>query len=766
MDANTEGITIKKKQNGKYTQDTGSPAPRVQAMEDFDMDALDALTSEIEAENRQQAAQQQARKAGNDALVDAILAEEHEKMEQEARQQAGPAQPPKAKNAPKSAPKSAPKPNQGSKQKQPNGSKASKPKTGTPQAQQKPAPQKDAMAQKKAKKQKPSGKKIGIIVGSVVLALAVIVGLLFLLDGGKIADNVFVAGVDVGGMSKTEAVKAVREATDSLYASDTLTVAMQDAELTISPEVSGAALDADGAVDAAYRHTRLFGVLRLPGSGSGERYDVNLNSYLTLNKEAIAAAVKEKAGEVDTELVQTKVTFEEQKINQAAEDDEEEEETDSWYSEPDDPYGEADDMEQTTTKVMTITMGTSQRTIDPDALFKTVLQAYNTASFDSVTYDYELVEPDKLDLQKIYDENCTPAVDASFDKETRELVEDQVGYGFDLEKVQKKVDAAKEGDVITVEFKKLKPKVTLKDLEDVLFHDTLASYSSPHTAIYNRTVNLELACEAIDGTIINDGEIFSFNDVVGERTSAKGYLPAAIYSDGKTVDSLGGGVCQVASTIYMCALLADLDNVERECHMFQVSYVPLGMDATVYFGSLDYKFKNNTGYPLRVDASVYGGYVNISIVGTETKDYTIQMTYEVTGATADGTSVVTYKHKIDANGNEISVEKEASSYYRNHTSDDDDEEIENPVEDDETGGNEGGGTEGGGTEGGGTEGGGTEGGGTEGGGTEGGGTEGGGTEGGGTEGGGTEGGGTEGGGTEGGGDIPNPTPDPSGGGAG
>ena len=69
MDANTEGITIKKKQTGKYTQDTGSPAPRVQAMEAFDMDALDALTSEIEAENRQRAAQQQAQKAGNDALL-------------------------------------------------------------------------------------------------------------------------------------------------------------------------------------------------------------------------------------------------------------------------------------------------------------------------------------------------------------------------------------------------------------------------------------------------------------------------------------------------------------------------------------------------------------------------------------------------------------------------------------------------------------------------------------------------------------------------
>lgn len=117
--------------------------------------------------------------------------------------------------------------------------------------------------------------------------------------------------------------------------------------------------------------------------------------------------------------------------------------------------------------------------------------------------------------------------------------------------------------------------------------------------------------------------------MVGERTSEKGYRPAAIYTSGTTTDELGGGVCQVASTIYMCALKADLEIVERACHQFTVTYVPMGMDATVYWGYQDFKFRNNTEYPIRVDASVSGGYVHIKLCGTETKDYTIEMTYEI-----------------------------------------------------------------------------------------------------------------------------------------
>lgn len=123
--------------------------------------------------------------------------------------------------------------------------------------------------------------------------------------------------------------------------------------------------------------------------------------------------------------------------------------------------------------------------------------------------------------------------------------------------------------------------------------------------------------------------MFSFNGVVGERTAEKGYREAIVYSGMESVQELGGGVCQVASTLYYCTLYADLEVVSRAVHTFSVDYVPMGMDATVYWGSLDYQFRNNTDYPIKINASVHDGYVDIEFIGTDTKDYYVEMDYVV-----------------------------------------------------------------------------------------------------------------------------------------
>jgi len=100
------------------------------------------------------------------------------------------------------------------------------------------------------------------------------------------------------------------------------------------------------------------------------------------------------------------------------------------------------------------------------------------------------------------------------------------------------------------------------------------------------------------------GEVFSFNDVVGPRTVANGFKIAKEYVNGKIVDGVGGGVCQVSSTLYSAVLFADLETVERQNHMFTVSYIPLGRDAAVAYNELDFKFKNNTNWPIKIVSSV------------------------------------------------------------------------------------------------------------------------------------------------------------------
>ncbi|MBQ2619410.1 MAG: VanW family protein, partial [Oscillospiraceae bacterium] len=202
----------------------------------------------------------------------------------------------------------------------------------------------------------------------------------------------------------------------------------------------------------------------------------------------------------------------------------------------------------------------------------------------------------------------------------------------------------------------------------------------------DRTHNLMLACEAINGKVVMPGEIFSFNEAVGERTAAKGYREATAYVSGASVPEIGGGVCQVASSIYYAVLQADLYTVERHAHTYLVTYVPKGMDAAIYWGALDYKFENSSPYPIKIEADVSDGEVHVILRGTEWKDYTVKLSWKqleevpyetktrvvTDGSYKDGDVIVspytgytitTYKTLIDRDDNPIETVKIKTSVY-------------------------------------------------------------------------------------------------------
>lgn len=300
-------------------------------------------------------------------------------------------------------------------------------------------------------------------------------------------------------------------------------------------------------------------------------------------------------------------------------------------------------------------------------LYDAVLARYDAGNFSELTFDYDTVPCESVDLKPYYDKYCTEMTDAYYDEEKHELVPEVKGFGFDLEYYTQQIAMADAGQTFTIQMKDLVPEVTLESLEKEYFSTTLAKYDSPHVVNADRTKNLELACAAIDGTILNPGEIFSFNKVVGERTPEKGYRPATIYqAGGKSEAETGGGVCQVASTIYETVLYADLDVVERAPHMFTVTYVDMGQDATIYWGSLDFKFKNSTKHPIRIDASVSGGYVHIALVGTaEEKDYDhIKMTYTTLSTTPWKTVGVLSADAKDEDAFEITVDAAGHDRHR------------------------------------------------------------------------------------------------------
>jgi vancomycin resistance protein YoaR len=143
---------------------------------------------------------------------------------------------------------------------------------------------------------------------------------------------------------------------------------------------------------------------------------------------------------------------------------------------------------------------------------------------------------------------------------------------------------------------------------------------STYTTWYNsgevdRTHNLVMAASAINGQVLQPGSVFSFNKTVGVRTFETGYRDAMVIVSGKFEPGVGGGICQVSSTLYNAVLLADLEVVERHNHALAVAYIPVGLDATVAYGLQDFQFKNNTGHPIYIRTTTGGGKLTITLYG-------------------------------------------------------------------------------------------------------------------------------------------------------
>ena len=143
--------------------------------------------------------------------------------------------------------------------------------------------------------------------------------------------------------------------------------------------------------------------------------------------------------------------------------------------------------------------------------------------------------------------------------------------------------------------------------------------------------NIELASSKVNGTVIMPGENFSYNTVVGRRTIEAGYKEGTAYIGGKVVPDVGGGICQLSSTLYNVALFANLEIVERSNHMFLTGYVAAGRDATVYYGSIDFVFKNTRKYPIKIVTNSKNGVCAVSIYGIkEEKEYQVVIQPKIT----------------------------------------------------------------------------------------------------------------------------------------
>lgn len=480
----------------------------------------------------------------------------------------------------------------------------------------------------------------GILAGIAAVCALAVPAILRAMDpyGGKIAPGVTVGTVDLSGLSRSEAKKALTDcysnSEDPMVVSFPGVSSILDGTgegdsfltLTLSSDETGAKLDAGEAAREAY--------------AVGRKSDIAMNRlpllpYLHLDQTALRTAAETYA-----QTLRALSRGDSYSIQDTAPDVSPE----KWN-------------ENTPCQSILLNRGCPTIEIDTEHLFQQLLSAYESQTF-ALDYDGDVTvtQPDAVDLEALWQQTRLAAVEPSVDLATYQVIPGQHGYEFDLDEAKTQWADVSYGGELTLQLHYTAPQTAD---EDAYFQDVLGHCETPHSDNENRNANLRKACELLDGTILQPGQELSYNQALGERTKEKGWLPAPAYSGTKLVDSPGGGICQVSSTLYLASVYAEMTIVERRNHGYPVSYIPLGMDATVSWGFTDLKIRNDSPLPVKIHAEESDGYVRVSILGTETRDYDIEMSY-----TVGGRYVRTYMSKIDKKTGElISKEPYALSGY-------------------------------------------------------------------------------------------------------
>ena len=297
-----------------------------------------------------------------------------------------------------------------------------------------------------------------------------------------------------------------------------------------------------------------------------------------------------------------------------------------------------------------------------------------------------------IDVEKIYNEVHSDPQDAYIIEDPFQVVVDKEGIDFAITMDEAKALFAELKDEYVIPLKITKANVTVSSLGSRAFPDELSVFTTRYDAgNVSRTTNLSIACSKLNGYVIQPGEVFSYNKVLGKRSVENGYREAAIYTSNGVENGLGGGICQISSTLYNAVLMANLGIEERHNHSYTTSYSDPGRDATVAYGSLDFKFKNTRKYPVKIEAYIKSGVATIRIYGIkENPDYKVQVVAKVTSTIpcdvqriedptlpagtekvvtkgTNGCRSVTYKNVYDQSGNLVSSTQISSDYYKTIT---------------------------------------------------------------------------------------------------
>ena len=507
---------------------------------------------------------------------------------------------------------------------------------------------------KEETKKKGKTKKVIVIVFVILLILVALFFTIFAilnLKNTKIIRGVQIGEINVSDMSKEDA-KALLDERNAKNQEKQLVLKYGDLENKVTYSSLAVNYQIDEAINNAYNIGR-----------DGNIFENNLDILKTWK---------------DGEKVELKATVDTEKLNQVVQNI-----NNTIQGAVVQPSYEVKDDK------LIITSGKTGIKVDESKLAEYIYTAVTTetdAQEQTIEIPVITSEPDPIDIDKIHSEVYKEVKDAYYTKDPFTIYPEQKGIDFDVESAKTLIQEPKEQ--YEIQLKITNPSKTVKEIGTEAFPDLLGVCKTNYVASNkNRTTNLILAAGKINGTVLLPGEEFSYNNVVGKRTVEAGYKNAATYSNGQVVDDIGGGICQISSTLYDAAVFANMDITVRRNHQFVTSYLPAGKDATVVWGSQDFKFKNSRKYPVRITATVSGGVATVQIWGVkedveydisiETKQistikYTTQYvedpslpagTQKVSQAGANGRKVQAYK-VMKLNGQVVSRTLLSTDTYR------------------------------------------------------------------------------------------------------
>ena len=446
------------------------------------------------------------------------------------------------------------------------------------------------------------GKKalIALICVLAVLVLAVGGAGAWVYLYGNIYPGVTAGGIDLSGLSRPEALSALETAFAAQNPGDSLDITVGEYTKSLDLSGVGAQYDARQTAENAYLIGRTGTLFDRVGSiWHAMTAGSDVTPAVSVDQARLDAEIAQLSAEFSSEITQPAYTLENDKL--------------------------------------ILDRGQTGIYIDQSEFLAFIRGRILSGDFTPAEYQPQVSTPDQLDLLMIKEEIeqpvQNPRLDLESDPSGGTILPAQRGVTLDLEQAQAALDATDERYVelpLTI----TEPTMTTEEFQSALFRDVLGEGTTSFNAsLVGRTTNVKLACDFCNGVILNPGDEFSYNDTVGPRTYARGFKDAIVYSGATAEDGVGGGICQVSSTIYYAVLRADLEIVERKAHSRTVTYVPLGEDATVAWGYIDFRFKNDTDYPIRLDVSYGRSSLTVKLMGTKTENKTVQMETRVLSKT-------------------------------------------------------------------------------------------------------------------------------------